>query len=34
MNQSASNKLWHQGNQKHGLNNPRVSIYTRGGIRL
>ena len=34
MNQQASNQLWHKGNKTHGLNNPRISFYTRGGIRL
>lgn len=34
MNQNASNNLWHKGNQSHKLNNPRISYYTRGGIRL
>lgn len=34
MNQQASNQIWHKGNQSHGLNNPRIRHYTRGGIRL
>lgn len=33
MNRSSSNRTWNRGRTAK-LNNPRVNLYTRGGIRL